>query len=158
MGSKRKIAKPIIDYIIQNNPNAKYFYDLFGGGGAITIEAIKRKQFKKIYYNELNTGVVELLKHIINKGITPEFYDWVDRDSFNTNKNNNDYWGGFLKTCWSFGNNQKDYLYSKDIEELKIILGRERYEEDEKNVLLEISCGRNLKKKFIIMFMTYQKR
>jgi hypothetical protein len=25
MGSKRKLAKPIIDYILSNNPNTKYF-------------------------------------------------------------------------------------------------------------------------------------
>jgi len=29
MGSKRKIAKSIVDYILQCNPNTKYVYDLF---------------------------------------------------------------------------------------------------------------------------------
>ena len=62
MGSKRKLAKPIIDYILANNPNTKYIYDLFGGGGAISFEALKRKKIKQVHYNELNTGVVELLK------------------------------------------------------------------------------------------------
>ena len=37
MGSKRKIAKPLIDYMLNSNPNAKYFYDLFGGGGAMSL-------------------------------------------------------------------------------------------------------------------------
>ena len=34
MGSKRKLAKEIVDYILLNNPNTKYVYDIFGGGGA----------------------------------------------------------------------------------------------------------------------------
>ena len=34
MGSKRKLAPEILNYIIRQNPNCKYFYDLFGGGGA----------------------------------------------------------------------------------------------------------------------------
>ena len=67
MGSKRKLAKPIIDYIIANNPKAKHLYDLFGGGGTISFEALKRRQFQTVHYNELNTGVVELLKKNKNR-------------------------------------------------------------------------------------------
>ena len=52
MGSKRKLAKPIIDYILANNPNTKYIYDLFGGGGAISFEALKRKKIQKVHYND----------------------------------------------------------------------------------------------------------
>jgi site-specific DNA-adenine methylase len=119
MGSKRKLSKHIIDYILIHNPNVKYIYDLFGGGGAISFEALQRKQIKQVFYNELNTGVVELLKHIKNNGITPKMYRWVSRDEFNECKTNNDWCGGFLKTCWSFGNNQKNYLFGKEIEETK---------------------------------------
>jgi site-specific DNA-adenine methylase len=45
MGSKRKIAKPLIDYMLNSNPNAKYFYDLFGGGGDMSFEALQRRRF-----------------------------------------------------------------------------------------------------------------
>jgi site-specific DNA-adenine methylase len=116
MGSKRKLSKPIIDYIIYNNPNAKYFYDLFGGGGAISFEALQRSQFKEVNYNELNTGIVELLKKIRNEGVTEDFYQWVSRETFNKHKNDNDWFGGLLKTCWSFGNNQSGYLFGKYVE------------------------------------------
>ena len=121
MGSKRKLAKPILDYICAQNPNAKYFYDLFGGGGAISFEALKRKQFEKVQYNELNTGVVELLKKIRNDGITPDFYKFVSRDEFNAHKKDPTWYGGLLATCWSFGNNQKSYLYGKEIEYKKLL-------------------------------------
>ena len=122
MGSKRKLARPIVDYIIANNPKAIYFYDLFGGGGAINFEALKRKQFKKVFYNELNTGVCELLKKIRTDGVTPEFYKWVSRDEFDTHKNDDTWYGGLLATCWSFGNNQKGYLFGAKIEEDKRLL------------------------------------
>jgi 16S rRNA G966 N2-methylase RsmD len=119
MGSKRKLAEPIINYILAHNPTAKYIFDLFGGGGAISFEALKRKQFLEVHYNELNTGVVELLKKIRKDGVTDEFYNWIDRNTFNKHKNDDDWFGGLLKTCWSFGNNQSAYLFGKDIEEPK---------------------------------------
>ena len=62
MGSKRKLAKPIIDYILRHNPNTKYFWDVFGGGGAMSFEAIQRKQIKQVFYNDFNAGITELLK------------------------------------------------------------------------------------------------
>jgi site-specific DNA-adenine methylase len=119
MGSKRKIAPKIMDYICAQNPNAKYFYDLFGGGGATSFEALQRPQFKKVIYNELNTGVVELLKKIRAEGVTDDFYQWVSREKFEAHKNDSDWFGGLCKTCWSFGNNQKSYLFGKDVEPIK---------------------------------------
>ena len=123
MGSKRKLAKPILDEILQANPNTKCIFDLFGGGGAISFEALKRKKIKKVVYNELNTGVVELLKKIRKDGVTKEFYQWIDRDTFNKHKNNNDWFGGLCAVVWSFGNNrEKGYLFGKEIEEPKRLL------------------------------------
>lgn len=120
MGGKRGIAKNIVDFIRFENPNAKYFFDLFGGGGAISFQAMN--SFENVYYNELNTGIVELLKKIKSDGVTPEFYKWVDRETFNNHKNEDTWYGGLVKTCWSFGNNQKSYLFGRDIEENKRLL------------------------------------
>ena len=119
MGSKRKLAPKIINHILNHNPNAKYFYDLFGGGGAVSFEALKRRQFLEVHYNELNTGVVNLLKHILENGVTDDFYNWVSREDFHELKENNDYIGGLVKTCWSFGNDQNTYIYGAEIENLK---------------------------------------
>ena len=60
MGSKRKIAHVLMKYIINQNPYAKYFYDLFGGGGAMSFMALQYPQFGKVVYNEFNTGACEL--------------------------------------------------------------------------------------------------
>ena len=119
MGSKRSIAKNIVDTIIFCNPNVKYIYDLFGGGGAISFEFLQRKNIKKVIYNELNTGVTELLKYIQKNGVTPDFYNWIDRETFHKYYKDNTWFGGLIKTCWSFGNNQKSYLHGKEIEMYK---------------------------------------
>ena len=117
MWSKRSIAKPLVDFMLSKNPNCKYVYDLFWWGGAISFEFQRRGI--QAHYNELNTWVCELLKKIRDEWITQEFYQWIDRDTFNKHKEDPTRFGWRLATCWSFGNNQKNYLYGKDIEELK---------------------------------------
>ena len=123
MGSKQRLSKKIVDVILNNNPKCKYVYDLFGGGGSISFEFLKRPQIKKVIYNELNTGVCELLRKIQKEGVTDEFYRWISREDFFKHKDDNDWFGGLLKTCWSFGNNhQKGYMFGKNIEEPKRLL------------------------------------
>jgi len=119
MGSKRKLAQKIVDYILEMNPGTKYIYDLFGGGGAISFEFLQRKSIEKVVYNELNTGVCELLKDIMKNGVTDKYTQWIDCETFNAHKNDDDWFGGLCKCVWSFGNNQKNYLFGKDIEQLK---------------------------------------
>jgi site-specific DNA-adenine methylase len=119
MGSKRKISKKIVDYILRHNPNTKYVFDLFGGGGAMSFQFLQREGVQRVVYNELNTGVVELLKKIQKDGVTDEFYRWIDRDTFLAHKNDNTWFGGLVATCWSFGNNSKGYKFSKENERFK---------------------------------------
>jgi 16S rRNA G966 N2-methylase RsmD len=118
-GSKRQIAAKIVDKILADNPKCRHFYDLFGGGGAVSFEALQRSQIERVYYNELNAGVVALLEKIKSDGVTDEFFDWVSREEFNALKSGDSWRSGLIKTCWSFGNNQRDYIYGKDIESLK---------------------------------------
>ena len=119
MGSKRRLSCEIVNHILTAHPNTKYVWDLFGGGGAISFEFLQRRQIERVVYNELNTGVVALLKKIRDDGVTPEFYKWVDRDTYHKHKNDDDWFGGLCKVVWSFGNNQSNYLFGKHIEDLK---------------------------------------
>ena len=119
MGSKRRLSCEIADHILMAHPNTKYVWDLFGGGGAISFEFLQRRQIERVVYNELNTGVVELLRKIQKDGITPEFYQWIDRDTYHKHKNDDDWFGGLCKVVWSFGNNQRAYLFGKHIEDMK---------------------------------------
>ena len=103
MGSKRKIAQQLVDFILKENPHAEYVYDLFGGGGAISFDFIQRPQIKKVFYNELNTGIVELLKKIKTEKVTdPKFFEFIDKETFNKHKYDQDWFGGFVKSCYSF--------------------------------------------------------
>ena len=119
MGSKRKLASKIVDFIIDLNKGVEYVYDVFGGGGAISYEFVRRQQIKRVYYNDLNTSVCELIKKIQKDGVTKEFYNWVSREDFHSLKNGNDWKAGLVKTCWSFGNNQKTYMYGERVEPIK---------------------------------------
>ena len=119
MGSKRKLAKKIIDVIHAEQPNAIYFYDLFGGGGAVSFAALESGCFERVVYNELNLGVANLLRHLQTSGVTEDMRTWISRELFHRHKNDDDYFGGYVKTCWSFGNNQRDYLYGRHIEQIK---------------------------------------
>ncbi len=119
MGSKRKLAPTIINVIMNNHPKTKYLWDLFGGGGAVSFQALQHPQIEKVFYNELNTGVVSLLRKIQQDGVTPDFFEWIDRETFHELVNGNDWRAGLAKTCWSFGNNQHSYLFGKDIELIK---------------------------------------
>jgi adenine-specific DNA methylase len=123
MGSKRKLSYEIVSYIMQQNPNCKYFYDLFGGGGAISFQALQHKNIQQVYYNEIDMGVCELLRKIQKEGVTSEFYKWVDRETFHANKEGDDWYAGLIKTVWSFGNNsEKGYLFGKEIENTKRLM------------------------------------
>ena len=119
MGSKRNIANDLVNYILEHNPNTEYVYDLFGGGGSISFEFLQRSRVKKVIYNELNTGVCELLKDVLENGVTEKYYEWVSRETFHQYKNNNDWYGGLIKTIWSFGNSQASYIFGKEIEDYK---------------------------------------
>ena len=92
MGSKRKLSKIIVDRILGDNPNTKYVYDLFGGGGSVSFEFLQRQNMQRVVYNELNTSVCELLLHIQEEGTTKEMYEYVDRDTFNANKDKDDWY------------------------------------------------------------------
>ena len=119
MGSKAKLAPTILQYILMHNENITDLYDLFGGGAAISAEALKYKRLN-VHYNEIDTAICELLKKLSTDGVTEEFYQWIDKETFNKHKNGADWLAGLIKTCWSFGNNpEKGYLYGADIEAQK---------------------------------------
>ena len=109
-GSKSKIAQQIINCI----PSAENFYDLFGGGGAITHCAILEGRWKNYVLNDISDGLTKLFVDAIsgkykneNRFISREqFYEQKDKDAF-------------IRYIWSFGNNGRSYLYGKNIEKIK---------------------------------------
>lgn len=120
MGSKRKIAHEILKYIKAHNPQATHFYDLFGGGGAVSLKAVD--YFDNVYYNEYDGGVYSLMNKLLTEPFKDEYYKWVTREEFKAHHKDQDWYGGLLKTCWSFGSLGKTYIYGQDIENPKRII------------------------------------
>ena len=108
-GSKNAIAEKIVSLF----PIAENFYDLFAGGCAITHCALLKGGFKNYYVNDIDTIPQLFLKAI--KGEYANETRWISRDDFQRLKNSDLY----VSLCWSFSNNRKDYLYSKELEPWK---------------------------------------
>ncbi len=111
MGSKNDIADELSDVL----PRGKRFVDLFGGGAAMTHSASQRSKWQEFYYNELNPLVVDLLKKSVSGEIFKNKAEWITRDKFKQLKDTD----GMIAFVWSFGNNGKAYLYSKEVEPWK---------------------------------------
>ena len=109
-GSKSKIADEIISLL----PSKKYFIDAFSGGGALAHCALESKKYENIIANDLQTRDI-LEAHFL---WTPEQHlefqkRWITKEEF---EHTNDL---YIKTCWSFSNNRKAYIYSKACYEYK---------------------------------------
>lgn len=113
MGGKRRLAAKILKRIREINPAAVYFYDLFGGGGAISFEAVKRGF--QVIYNEKKKCIYELMKKLKFDGVTDEMFTFIDKETFDILKYNDDYIGGLCIVGWSFNNTGRSYLYGKGI-------------------------------------------
>ncbi len=114
MGSKGGIA----DSIVKIFPKAKNFYDLFGGGFSITHAMIKRrsKDFKTFHFNEIKADIVGLIKDAISGKYNYDVFkpEWISREDFSKRLKE-----PYVRICWSFGSNQKNYLFSTEIEPYK---------------------------------------
>ena len=124
-GSKKKISKKIIEIIKQNFCTDKPIYDIFGGGGAITAECILNGL--EVYYNDLDKDITNAFERVISQDrewiktliiSRDEFFEIKDKE----NKTTDD----FLKLLInSFGNKKVDYIYNKEISDLKYNLAKE---------------------------------
>ena len=122
-GSKNKIAKWVVDELQE----AETFVDLFFGGGAITHRAMLTGKYKNFIINDIDARLPKFFKDCIKGEYTVENHsEWISRDKFNANKENDAY----IALVWSFGNNGKDYLYGKSIENMKRAYHKAIYEDD----------------------------
>ena len=109
-GSKSGIA----EFILDNLPMKENFYDLFAGGCSITHAALLSKKWKHVYFNDINGGITQLFLDAIS-GKYKDETRWISREDFFALKDTDPY----VCYCWSFGNNGRSYLYSKEIEPYK---------------------------------------
>ena len=111
-GSKSRICDKLVGAIpFEGIDN---FYDLFCGGCAVTHKMLLEDRYKHIHCNDLDGMALQLF---IN-GIRGEYKDekrWISREEFFRLKDKDPY----VSCCWSFGSNQRDYIYAAKIEPYK---------------------------------------
>lgn len=111
-GSKSRIVEKLvmaIPYVGVDN-----FYDLFAGGCAVTHKMLLEGRYKHCYANDIDGRALRLFRDGMDGKYAMEA-GWVSREDFYELKDTDPY----VSCCWSFGNNQRDYLYSKAIEPYK---------------------------------------
>lgn len=109
MGSKSKIAKWIVDML----PAAHTWVEPFAGGCAVTHAAILSGKYKKFIINDI-TDSAKVFVDAINGKFKNE-NRWISRSDFLELKDEDAY----VRLCFSFGNDQKTYCYSREIEPYK---------------------------------------
>ena len=112
-GIKNRLAKQLVTEIISNGSNAEIFVDLFAGGCAMSHAALLSGKFKKVIANDIN-AMPKLFKDAILGKYRNE-KRWISRDEFHKLKDADMY----IKSCWSFGNDGKTYLYGEHLEPYK---------------------------------------
>ena len=108
-GSKNSIA----EFIVESIPSRTHFYDLFAGGGAVSHCAMLSGKFHTFHMNDIEDTPLLFLESVHGR----YHYEnrWISREDFCRLKDSEPY----IRYCWSFGNNGKSYLYSKEIEPWK---------------------------------------
>lgn len=109
-GSKNKLAERIVRLL----PKRTHLIDLFCGGCAVSHAALLIKKYEHIHINDVNWMCPTLFTDAL-AGKYNNDTRWISREDFFRLKDSDPY----VAVVWSFGNNMRDYLYSKEIEPLK---------------------------------------
>lgn len=109
-GSKNLIATKVLEHI----PSAPVLVDLFCGGCAIAHAALLSGKFEKVVINDIEGGVSQLFLDA-TQGKFKNETRWISREDLFRLRGTDSY----VRYIWSFGNNGRDYLYSKHIEPYK---------------------------------------
>ena len=107
--SMEKIAKWIVDML----PAAHTWVEPFAGGCAVTHAAILSGKYKRFIINDI-TDSAKVFVDAINGKFKNE-NRWISRSDFLELKDEDAY----VRLCFSFGNDQKTYCYSREIEPYK---------------------------------------
>lgn len=111
-GSKSKIVDKLAEVIPYRGIDN--FYDLFAGGCAVTHKMYLEGRYKHYYANDIDGHALRLFCDGL-KGKYANETRWISCEDFFNLKDCDPY----VSCCWSFGNNQRDYLYSRAIEPYK---------------------------------------
>lgn len=123
VGSKKKISKKIAQVIAQNFGTDKLVYDLFGGGGAVSLE-LMLNGFEEVHYNELDKMTFAAFKTALYDDFDVRDLIVTRDEFFKIRDSNHDGFGELKLLVNSFGNDRRSYLYSKLMSEAKTELAK----------------------------------
>ena len=109
-GSKSRIAPWVVEHL----PSAETFVDLFAGGCAVTHAALLAGRWERYIVNDLSDA-----PRLFIDAANGKYADETripTRDEFFAQKDDDPY----IRYLFSFGNNGRDYLFSRDVEEAKV--------------------------------------
>ena len=109
-GSKSRIAPWVVEHL----PSAETFVDLFAGGCAVTHAALLAGRWERYIVNDLSDA-----PRLFIDAANGKYADETripTRDEFFAQKDDDPY----IRYLFSFGNNGRDYLFSRDVEEVKV--------------------------------------
>ena len=109
-GSKNRIAEWVVSHV----PECGTFFDVFAGGCAVTDCVLRKGRAKHVIANDLDLMPVKCFEMAVRGDFADEDR-WISREAFFMLKDTDPY----VRFCFSFGNNAKDYMYSPTIESYK---------------------------------------
>ena len=109
-GSKSRIAHWVVDHL----PLGRVLIDAFAGGCAITHRALLSQKWQTVIANDTNGKYPQLFLDAV-RGKYRDERRWISREDFERLKEKD----AFVACCFSFGNNLRNYMYSKAIEPYK---------------------------------------
>lgn len=113
-GSKNRIANWVVDHL----PTAPVLVDIMCGGGAVTHAAILSGKYNTIMMNDIS-GTAEVFVDAV-AGRYADYNTVPTRDEFFAQKDDDI----AMSLCYSFGYNRRRYLWSRDLEPVKVAASR----------------------------------
>jgi hypothetical protein len=103
-GSKDKVIHKIATLF----PKCEHFVDLFGGGFSVSHFMLAHRKCR-VHYNEIEPGTVKLVLDAIAGRYNYDVFrpEWITREMFEARKAT----CAYTRIIWSFGNNQKGYIF-----------------------------------------------
>lgn len=124
VGSKKKVSKKIAQIIAQNFGTDKPVYDLFGGGGAVSLEFMLNG-FEEVHYNELDEMTFAAFKTALYDDFDVRNLIVTRDEFFKIRDIEHDGMDELKLLVNSFGNLRKTYIYSKLMSEAKTDLAKQ---------------------------------
>ena len=108
-GSKNRI----IGWLMSALPGADTFVDLFAGGCAVSHAAMVSGRYRQVITTDITDSAL-----VFQDAIRGKFHNerrWISREDFFSLKDHDAY----ARLCFSFGNDQRSYMYSQQLEPYK---------------------------------------